>query len=54
MQTLTHEPLPFSHTYGLNTTFCHSIFASCAVKWLSRSATNPPDLGSIRGWVVNV
>ena len=25
MQTLTHEPLPFSHTFGLNMTFCHCL-----------------------------
>ena len=30
MQTLTPEPLPFSHTFGLNTTFCHCIVASWA------------------------
>ena len=23
--------LPFSHTFGLNTTFCHCVAASCAV-----------------------
>ena len=40
MQTLTHVPLPFSHTFGLNTTFCHCNAASCAVQWLSCSATN--------------
>ena len=28
MQTLTREPLPYSHTFGLNTTFCHCIAAS--------------------------
>ena len=31
MQTLAHMPLPFSHTFGLNMTFCHCIVASCAV-----------------------
>ena len=28
---LTHVPLPFSHTFGLNTTFCHCITASSTV-----------------------
>ena len=37
---LTHVPLPFSQTFGLNTTFCHCIVASCAMEWLSCSASN--------------
>ena len=28
---LTLVPLPFFHTFGLNTTFCHCIVASCVV-----------------------
>ena len=51
MQTLTHEPLPFSHTFGLNT-FCHCNAVSWAVYWLVRSAVDPPHLGLIRAWVV--
>ena len=54
MQTLTHEPLPLSHTFGFNTTFCYCVAASWAVLWLSRSALNPPHPGSIRGRVVHV
>ena len=54
MQTLTHEPLPLSHTFGFNTTFCHCFAASWVVLWLSRSALNPPHPGSIRRRVVHV
>ena len=32
--------LPFSHTFGLNMTFCHCIVASSTVYWLSCSASN--------------
>ena len=30
-EKVTHVPLPFFHTFGLNTTFCHCIVASYVV-----------------------
>ena len=33
MQTLTHKPLPFSHTFGLNTTFCYQRWSPRGRPW---------------------
>ena len=49
---VTHVPLPCSHIFGFNLTFCHGIVVSCVAVVIVLSFQLPHP-GSIRAWVAN-